>query len=156
MVYLISHLWMLYLISLILAGIAYAVVDISALDAGDIIISAIYASIPDLIAISGIYLYQKGHIIPALIVAVLCCIAAVAAVLLFRVTTKSSKYTHIPSKVTGIAAGILAVVSCILCVISFAGNIAQIIITSCCLFGMISVAYIAGYLTAFGKGMSSS
>ena len=38
MAYLISHLWLLYLLSLILAGIAYAVNDIFDLDAGDIFI----------------------------------------------------------------------------------------------------------------------
>ena len=97
MTYLISHLWMLYLLSLILAGIAYAVIDISDLDAGDILLSAIYAVIPELIALSGIYFYRKRYMIPAVIVAVLCCIAVAAAVLLFFVTAKSSTYTHIPS-----------------------------------------------------------
>jgi hypothetical protein len=153
MAYLISHLWLLYLLSLILAGIAYTVIDISDLDAGDILLSAIYAVIPELIAISGIYFYRKGYIIPAVIVAVLCCIAAAAAVLLFFVTAKSSTYAHIPSIITGIISGILGAVSCILCRISFTGNTKQIILTSCCLCGMISVAYMVGYLTAFGKGM---
>ncbi|WP_455530190.1 hypothetical protein [Ruminococcus sp.] len=153
MTYLVSHLWLLYLLSLILAGIAYAVIDISDLEAGDIILSAIYAVIPELIALSGIYFLRKGYMIPAVIIAVLCCIAIAAAVLLFFVTTKSSTYAHIPSIITGIISGILGVVSCILCRISFAGNTTQIILTSCCLCGMISVAYMVGYLTAFGKGM---
>jgi hypothetical protein len=156
MAYLISHLWLLYLLSLILAGIAYAVIDIFDLDAGDFILSAIYAVIPELIAISGICFYRKGYMIPAVIVAVLCCIAAAVTVLLFFVTVKSSTYAHIPSIVTGIISGILGVVSCIFCRISFAGNASQIILTSCCLCGMISVAYIVGYLTAFGKGMGSN
>ena len=60
MAYLISHLWLLYLLSLILAGIAYAVIDISDLDAGDFILSAVYAVIPELIAISGIYFIVKA------------------------------------------------------------------------------------------------
>ncbi len=153
MTYLVSHLWLLYLLSLILAGIAYAVIDISDLEAGDIILSAIYAVIPELIALSGIYFLRKGYMIPAVIIAVLCCISIAAAVLLFFVTTKSSTYAHIPSIITGIISGILGVVSCILCRISFAGNTTQIILTSCCLCGMISVAYMVGYLTAFGKGM---
>ncbi|SHM38994.1 hypothetical protein [Ruminococcus flavefaciens] len=153
MAYLVSHLWLLYLLSLILAGIAYAVIDISDLSIGDFILSAIYAAIPELIAISSIYFYRKGYLILAVIVAVLCCIAAAAAVLLFFVTAKSSTYAHIPSIITGIISGILGVVSCILCRFSFAGNTTQIILTSCCLCGMISVAYMIGYLTAFGKGM---
>lgn len=156
MAYLISHLWLLYLFSLILAGIAYAVIDISDLDAGDIFLSAIYAAIPELIAISGIYFYRKGYIIPTVIVAVLCCIAAAAAVLLFFVTRRSRTYDHIPSTVCGISAAILGVVSCILCGVTFAGNTTQLILTSCCLCGMISVAYMVGYLTAFGKGMGSN
>ncbi|WP_303818965.1 hypothetical protein [Ruminococcus flavefaciens] len=156
MAYLVSHLWLLYLLSLILAGIAYAVIDISDLDAGDIILSAIYAVIPELIALSGIYFLRKGYMIPAVIIAVLCCIAVAAAVLLFFVTAKSSTYAHIPSIITGIISGILDVVSCILCRISFTGNTTQIILTSCCLCGMISVAYMVGYLTAFGKGMGSN
>ncbi len=153
MAYLISHLWLLYLLSLILSGTAYAVIDISDLAIGDFLLSAIYAVIPELIAVSGIYFYRKGYMIPAAIVAVLCCIAVAAAVLLFFVTAKSSTYTHIPSIITGIISGIVGVVSCILCRISFAGNTTQIILTSCCLCGMISVAYMVGYLTAFGKGM---
>ena len=156
MAYLVSHLWLLYLFSLILAGIAYAVIDISDLDAGDILLSAIYAAIPELIAISGIYFYRKGYIIPTVIVAVLCCIAAAAAVLLFFVTRRSRTYDHIPSKVCGIGAAILGAASCILCGVTFAGNTTQIILTSCCLCGMISVAYMVGYLTAFGKGMGSN
>jgi hypothetical protein len=156
MAYLISHLWLLYLLSLILAGIAYAVIDISDLAIGDILLSTIYAAIPELIAVSGIYFYRKGLIIPAVIAAVLCSIAAAAAVLLFFVTVKSSTYAHIPSIITGIISGILGVVSCILCRTSFAGNTSQIILTSCCLCGMISVAYMVGYLTAFGKGMGGS
>lgn len=156
MAYLISHLWLLYLLSLILAGIAYAVIDIFDLDAGDFILSAVYAVIPELIAISGIYFYRKGYMIPAVIDAVLCCIATAAAVLLFFVTSKSSTYAHIPSIVFGIITGILCVASCILCCATFAGNASQIILTSCCLCGMISVAYMVGYLTAFGKGMGSN
>lgn len=156
MAYLISHLWLLYLLSLILAGIAYAVIDISDLSIGDFLLSAIYAAIPELIALSGIYFYRKGYIIPTVIVAVLCCIAAAAAVLLFFVTRRSLTYDHIPSKVCGISAAILGVVSCILCGISYAGNTTQIILTSCCLCGMISVAYMVGYLTAFGKGMGGT
>ena len=156
MAYLISHLWLLYLLSLILAGIDHAVIDISDLDAGDFILSAIYAVIPELIAISGIYFYRKGYMLPAVIDAVLCCIAFAAAVLLFFVAAKSSTYAHIPSIITGIISGILGAVSCILCCATFAGNTTKIILTSCCLCGIISVAYIVGYLTAFGKGMGSN
>lgn len=153
MAYLVSHLWLLYLLSLILVGIAYAVIDISDLDAGDIILSAIYAVIPEIIALSGIYFLRKGYMIPAVIIAVLCCIAVAAAVLLFFVTTKSSTYAHIPSIVFDIITGVLCVSSCILCGVTFVGNTTQIILTSCCLCGMISVAYMVGYLTAFGKGI---
>ncbi|MBR3760347.1 MAG: hypothetical protein IKK47_05090 [Ruminococcus sp.] len=156
MTYLFSHLWLMYLLSLIITSIAYAVIDIYNTDAGDILLSAIYAVIPELIAISGIYFYRKGYMIPAVIDAVLCCIATAAAVLLFFVTSKSSTYAHIPSIVFGIITGILCVASCILCCATFAGNASQIILTSCCLCGMISVAYIVGYLTAFGKGMGSN
>ena len=130
MTYLFSHLWLMYLLSLILAGIAYAVIDIYNIDAGDILLSAIYAAFPELIAISGIYFYQKGHMISAVIVAILSCILSAAAVLLFFVTAKSSTYAHIPSIITGIISGILGAVSCILCRISFTGNTSQIILTS--------------------------
>lgn len=130
MTYLFSHLWLMYLLSLIITSIAYAVIDIYNIDAGDILLSAIYAAFPELIAISGIYFYRKGYIIPAVIVAALCCIVTAAAVLLFFVTAKSSTYAHIPSIITGIISGILGAVSCILCRISFTGNTSQIILTS--------------------------
>lgn len=156
MTYLFSHLWLMYLLSLIITSIAYAVIDIYNIDAGDILLSAIYAAFPELIAISGIYFYQKGHMISAVIVAILSCILSAAAVWLFLTTAKNSTYAHIPSIVFGIITGILCVASCILCCATFAGNASQIILTSCCLCGMISVAYIVGYLTAFGKGMGSN
>lgn len=153
MAYLISHLWLLYLLSLALAGIAYIVIDIHDLEPVSCLISAFYAAIPELIAVSGLWFFNKGYNILAIIVAVLCCIAVVAAVFLFWADSKSHAYVYLPSKVVGIAACILGIVAVIICSISFKDNIPQIILTSCCMCGMISVAYITGYLTAFGKGM---
>ena len=153
MAYLISHLWLLYLLSLALAGIAYIVIDISDLEPISCLISAFYAAIPDLIAVSGLWFFNRGYNVPAIIVAVLCCIAVAAAVFIFWADSKSHTYGCLPSKVAGVAAAMLSVVSVIFCSISFTGNIPQIILISCCQCGMISSAYITGYLTAFGKGM---
>ena len=153
MAYIISHLWLLYLLSLALAGIAYIVIDIPDLEPACCFVSAFYAAVPDLIAVSGLWFFNKGYNVPAIIVAILCCIAVAAAVFIFLADSKSHTYGYLPSKIAGIAAGILGVVSVVFCSISFTGSIPQIILTSCCLCGMISAAYITGYLTALGKGM---
>ena len=156
MAYLVSHLWLLYLLSLALAVIAYIVIDIHDLEHICCLISAFYAAIPELIAVSGLWFFSMGYKVPAMIVAVFCCIAAAAAVFMFWADSRSHTHGYPPSKAAGIAAAILGVVSVIFCVISFAGNIPQIILTSCCMCGMISAAYITGYLTAFGNGMGKS
>ena len=93
MTYLVSHLWLLYLISVVLAGIAYLVIDQPGVD---ILVSAAYAAIPDLIAVCGLWYFQNGNMIPAVMIAVLCCFAAAAAVWLFWATCKNSN--HLPAK----------------------------------------------------------
>lgn len=153
MTYLISHLWLLYLLSLVLAGIAYTVIDIHAPHPVYCLEAAVYAAIPDLIAVFGLWCFKKEHMIPAIIIAVLSCVATGAAVWLFW--TESKIHDHFSVKAEGIAAGILCIIALILCSISFAGNLAQILLTSCCLCGMISVACIFGYLIAFARGMGS-
>ena len=151
MIYLVSHLWLLYPLSLVLAVIAYTVIDIHAIHPVCCLESAVYAAIPDLIAVSGLWCYNKEHVIPAIIIAILCCAATGAAVWFFWADSKS--HDHFPVKVAGIAAVILCIIAVILCSVSFAGNLFQILLTSCCLCGMISIAYIFGYLIAFAKGM---
>ena len=75
MFYHISHLWLLYLLSLVLASIAYTVIDIHALQPVCCIDAAFYAAIPNLIAVFGLWCFQKEHMIPAIIIAVLSCVA---------------------------------------------------------------------------------
>ena len=148
MTYLVSHLWLLYLLSILLAGIVLAVIDKPGVD---MLTSAAYAAIPDLIALSGLWCFQKGHMLPAVIVAVLCCVVVAAAIWLFWVG--SIRHDHLPSKLAGIAAGILCIMAVVLCCVSFAGDLPKILLTSCCLCGMVGVAYSCGYLTAFARGM---
>ena len=62
MTFLISHLWLLYLLAVALAGSAFAVMDKPGVE---ILASAGYAAIPDFIAAVGIWLLRKGYMIPA-------------------------------------------------------------------------------------------
>ena len=149
--YLTSHTWLLYLLSLLLAVITYTVIDIPEFKAPFCLTAAAYAAVPDLIAVSGIRFYQKGHMIPAIIISLLCCIAFAAAVLLFLADCRAHDF--LPAKAVGICAGVLCILTTLLCCISFAGDPRRIVITSCCLCGMVSTAYITGYLTAFAKGL---
>ncbi|MCR4643806.1 MAG: hypothetical protein K5695_00150 [Oscillospiraceae bacterium] len=148
MTFLVSHLWILYLLAVALAGITFAVMDKPGFE---ILASVGYAAIPDFIAAVGIWFLQKGYLIPAGIVAVLCCVATVLAFWLFW--NGGIGHTHEPSKMAGVAAGILCVIAVVLCCVTFAGDLPQILVTSCCLCGMISVAYGCGYVVAFAKGM---
>ena len=151
MTYLVSHLWLLFLLSLVMSVIAYTVIDIHDPDPVNCLVAAAYAAIPNFIAVFGLWCFQKKHILPAIIIAILSCAATGAAVWLFLADSKS--HDHLPVKVTGIASVILCIIVLILCSVSFAGNLPQILLTSCCFCSMISVAYLFGYLTAFAKGM---
>lgn len=151
MTYLVSHLWLLYLLSIVLSVITYTVIDIHDLNPVCCLGAAAYAAIPDLIAILGIWCFQKEYIVPAIIISILSCVATGAAVWLFWADSKSRD--HLPVKVTWIASVIMCIVALIICCISFAGNLPWILLTSCCFCGMICIAYIFGYLTAFAKGM---
>lgn len=153
MTYLLSHLWLLYLLVLLLAAIEYAVIGKPSFDAASCLYAAMFAAVPELIAVSGIYFCQRGNMLPAFLIAGLCCLTFAAAVWLFRAESKYRAYPHLPARAAGIASLLLCVLSVILCGISCAGDLTQIIVTACCLCGMIGAAYITGYLTAFGSGM---
>ena len=149
--YIDSHLWLLYLISLVLASLAYTVIDIHSLDPVCCVEAAGYAAVPDIIVVFGLWLLKREHMIPATIIAVLCCLVTAFAVWIFWADSKSNDIFSV--KLTAIVAGIMCIIAFILCFVCFAGNLSKILLTSCCLCGMISIAYIFGYLIAFAKGM---
>lgn len=147
MKFLISNLWLLYLAALVLAGIMYAVIDRPLFELKYCILTAAFAAVPDLIALSGIRLFQKGNMIPAVIIAMLCVAAVITAgVICF------ANAGYGPAGTAGIAAAVLGVLSVILCCVSFSGDPKRIILTACCLCGMLGVNYITGFLAALIMG----
>ena len=144
---LISNLWLLYLSALVLAGVMYAVIDKPLFEMKYCFLTAAFAAVPDLIALSGIRLLQKGHMIPAIIIAVLCFAAVMTAGLICVANAG-----YVPAGTAGIAAAVLGVLSVILCCVAFSGDPKRIVLTACCLCGMLGLNYITGFLVALTKG----
>ena len=144
---LISNLWLLFLLAVFLAGISYAVIDKPLFEAKYCFLTAVFAAIPDLIAISGIWFTRKSCTVPAIVIAVLCCAAVITAALLFFTNSDFA-----PARTAGIAAGLLGVLSVILCIAAFSGNTKQIVLYACCLCGILGINYVTGFLVALITG----
>ena len=72
MLFLLSNLWLLYLISLVLMFVVILIVDHGGIDA------LIAAAVLELIPILGLWCTRSGYMVPAVVIAVLCCIAGLA------------------------------------------------------------------------------
>lgn len=145
MLFLLSNLWLLYVISLVLMVAVILIVDHGGCDA------LLFAVVLELIPILGLWCARSGYMVPAVAIAVLCCIAGLAGalVLLLAVFTLELKM---------IAGGIIAVVSVFLavsdCVKVFPGQKLQIFLISACVSGMLGVILVLWYFMELGKGMS--
>ena len=145
MLFLLSNLWLLYLISLGLMFVVILIVDHGGIDA------LIAAAVLELIPILGLWCVRSGYMVPAVVIAVLCCIAGLAGalVLLLAIFTLELKM---------IAGGIITVVSVFLsvsdCAKVFPEQNLQIFLTAACISGMLGVIFVLWYLMELGKGMS--
>ena len=145
MLFLLSNLWLLYLISLGLMFVVILIVDHGGIDA------LIAAAVLELIPILGLWCVRSGYMVPAVVIAVLCCIAGLAGalVLLLAIFTLELKM---------IAGGIITVVSVFLsvsdCAKVFPEQNLQAFLTAACISGMLGVIFVLWYLMDLGKGMS--
>jgi hypothetical protein len=145
MLFLLSNLWLLYLISLVLMFVVILIVDHGSIDA------LIAAAVLELIPILGLWCTRSGYMVPAVVIAVLCCIAGLAGalVLLLALFTLELKM---------IAGGIIAVVSALLATSDFTKvfpelNL-QIFLITACVSGMLGIIFVLWYFMELGKGMS--
>ena len=145
MPFLLSHIWMPYVLALALIFLAFF------FDLGGIEV-LLYAALLDLIPVLGLRCICRGYLMPAVIIAILCCAVLLLAAWGIREAVKANDKKM---KAAGAVIGLIAVISTILCCISSAGQILQTVLAVCCLFGMLGVVYIFWWFSEFGKGMGS-
>lgn len=145
MSFLLSHIWLPYLLALALIFLAFF------FDLGGIEV-LLYAALLNLIPVLGLWCIRRGYMIPAVIIAILCCAVLLLAAWSIREAVKAYDKKM---KAAGAVIGLIAVISTILCCISSSGQILQTVLAVCCLFGMLGVVYIFWWFSEFGKGMGS-
>ena len=145
MPFLLSHIWLPYLLALALIFLAFF------FDLGSIEI-LLYTAVVNLIPLLGLWCIRRGYLIPAVIIAILCC--AVLLFALWGIREAVIAYDK-KMKAAGAVIGLIAVIRTVLCCISSAGQTLQTVLAVCCLFGMLSVVYIFWWFSEFGKGMGS-
>ena len=145
MPFLLSHIWLPYLLALALIFLAFF------FDLGSIEI-LLYTAVVNLIPLLGLWCIRRGYLIPAVIIAILCCAALLFA--LWGIREAVIAYDK-KMKAAGVVIGLIAVISTVLCCISSAGQTLQTVLAVCCLFGMLCVVYIFWWFSEFGKGIGS-
>ena len=145
MLFLFSHLWLPYVLSLALILIAL----LFGLGSPEVLL---YAAIGNLVPLLGLWCIRSGYMLPAVIIAVLCCAVLFAAAWGFR---KAAACCDRKMTACGALLVVIAVIITVLCCFSSGGQIMQTVLAVCCLSGMLSVVYILWQLSEFGKGMGS-
>ena len=145
MSFLLSHIWLPYLLALALIFLAFF------FDLGGIEV-LLYTAVVNLIPVLGLWCIRRGYMIPAVIIAILCCAVLLLAAWGIREAVKAYDKKM---KAAGAVIGLIAVISTILCCISSSGQILQTVLAVCCLFGMLGLVYIFWWFSEFGKGMGS-
>lgn len=145
MLFLFSHLWLPYVLSLALILIAL----LFGLGSPEVLL---YAAVGNLIPLLGLWCIRSGYMLPAVIIAVLCCAVLFAAAWGFR---KAAACCDRKMTACGALSVVIAVIITVLCCFSSGGQIMQTVLAVCCLSGMLSVVYILWWLSEFGKGMGS-
>ena len=146
MLFLLSHLWLPYLLSLALILIALFF-NLGSLDI------LLYAAALNLVPVLGLWCIRRGYMIPAVIIAVLC----LAVLLLAAWGIMEAVRTYDKKMKAGAAViGMIAVISTLFCCFSSEGQIMQTVLAVCCLMGMLGVVYIFWWFSEFGKGMGKA
>ena len=146
MTYLLSHIWLPYVLALVLmiAGFFFK------LGSAD---TFLYTVVLNLVPELGLWCIRCGHIIPAVVIAVICC-----GVLLLAAWGFIQALTSFDKKLTisGILLGLTAVILAVFCGFSADGQILQTVVVVCCLYGMLSLIYVLWWFSELGTGMSST
>ena len=145
MSFLLSHIWLPYVLALALIFLAFFF-DLGCLE------MLLYTAVVNLVPVLGLWCIRRGYLIPAVIIAIICCAALLMAAWGIReaVIAYDKKM-----KAASAVIGLIAVISTILCCISSAGQTLQTVLAICCIFGMLSVVYIFWWFSEFGKGMGN-
>ena len=147
MLFLFSHLWLAYVLSLVLMVVIILIVDHGGVDA------LIAAAVLELIPVLGLWCIRSEYQIPATVIAVLCCIAGLAAVL---VLLAELLYLNPKMIAGGIAAAALIFLAVSESAKVFPGQSLQIFQFTACFGGMLSILFILWFLLELGEGMSSA
>lgn len=145
MLFLLSHLWLLYLISLILMFGVVLIVDHGGCDA------LLYHAVLEVIPVAGLWCVRRGYTIPAFVIAVICCIAVLAAVLVLLLSIIT---LELKMAAGGIISAVLIYLAVSDCVKAFPAQNVQIFLIAACIGGMLGIIYVLWYFMELGKGMS--
>ena len=145
MLFLLSHLWLPYLLSLTLIFIAFFF-KLGSLEV------LLYAAILNLVPVLGLWCIRSDYMIPAVIISFLCLAVLLLAIWGIR---EAIKTCDIKMKAGAAVIGIIAVISTLFCCFSSGGQIMQTVLAVSCLLGMLSVIYIFWWFSGLGKGMGS-
>lgn len=143
--FLLSHIWLPYLLALLLIFIAFFF-RLGSLEV------LLFAAAFDLVPVPGFWCIRRGHMIPAVILAVLCLAALLPAAWGVREAIRAyDKKLKAGAAVLGAVAFIVT----LLCGVSSGGQVLQTVLAVCCLYGMLSVVYTFWWFSELGKGMGS-
>ena len=145
MSFLLSHIWLPYVLALVLIFIAFFF-NLGSLDV------LLYAAAFDLVPVLGLWCICRGYMIPSVIIAVLC----LAVLLLAAWGVREAIVTYDKKMKAGAAVlAVIALSGTLPCCFSSDGQIMQTVLAVSCLYGMLSVVYIFWWFSEFGKGMGS-
>ncbi|MCR5305196.1 MAG: hypothetical protein K6E36_01660 [Oscillospiraceae bacterium] len=145
MLFLLSHIWLPYVLALALIFIAFFF-RLGSLEV------LLYAAAFELVPVLGLWCIRRGYMIPAVIIAVLC----LAALLLAAWGVREAIRAYDKKLKAGAAVlGAIAFTGTLLCGVSSGGQVLRTVLAVCCLYGMLSVVYIFWWFSELGKGMGS-
>ena len=145
MSFLLSHIWLPYVLALALMFIALFF-NLGSFDV------FLYAAALELVPVLGLWCIRRGFMIPAIIVAVLC----LAVFLMAAWGVREAIVAYDKKMKAGAAVlGAIAFTGTVLCGVSSGGQVLQTVLAVCCLYGMLSMVYIFWWFSEFGKGMGS-
>ncbi len=145
MLFLLSHIWLPYVLALVLIFIAFFF-RLGSLEV------LLYAAAFELVPVLGLWCIRHGYMIPAVIISVLC----LAALLLAAWGVREAIRAYDKKLKAGAAVlGAIAFTGTLLCGVSSGGQVLRTVLAVCCLYGMLSVVYIFWWFSELGKGMGS-